>query len=958
MTAEEIRGAAGVLFEPGQVVEVRVLSGSTRPRSGYFDDLDALAEKADALAADPSITGIYWTLNPVDPVLLARRHNTIGTAKETTTDAGIVRRRWFYIDLDPNRPSGISATDGEKAKAFGKADEIAEALEKAGWPAPVRADSGNGVHLLYRVDLPNDADTTTMIRRCLEALSARFSDEFVKVDMSVSNAARIGRVYGTPNRKGSPMPDRPHRLTALATVPDVLEPVPVELLQALADEVDGPATANATGTAPARTTTADKKAGDGFDLRAWLDEHGDELAAKGITMREKPKIGHRFFGEFEQCPFSQDHDAGAFIGQADHGGIYARCQHDSCGGAGGPNRWREIRALVDPKPKKAGAKKDSGDEPPKKTLPYFELDGRLYLDVVDDTGRHWFAHLDKAGALAFSATVTGADGITIVPRPLDRHPDTGEVVPIVGLPNKEAMEEAIVLDPGMLYRALDRHLSQYVDAPPRDRELFVYYILYTWFYRKCTTAPYLRFIADTGKGKSRFLRAVSDLCFYPIAAGGSSTTSGIMRYHEKWTGTLRIDESDLQGGADNPMIKYLNLGFEAGQYYIMTNKNDPTKQEYFDPFGPKVIAMREPFGDVATEGRVLSFAPRETHRRDIPVELGAAYADAVRTLRAYIAVFVLWHWSNVDSAKMIDFGDIDVEPRLRQMLRPLSLILQLFPDGESRLTDYLQARQIEIKRERAASFDGLCFNLAVKLADGAEDLQDDPKFAKYYRRGALQAVEPRMIAALLGAKTQAVSRALRRIGFKTTDTSIVYKDAVPDGKDADGNKKSKFVDKKKTVLKASVPDEDTWKEMVARYHFIEPPEASAGQRAVEPDEAPTCPEILKGNQYTTVKACTQAGGNGSTGGTDLADEAVSTGGTADTAPYGTRPRLDVPGAYVCIQFNPNACRRCGRSPSHYVASSSGSPMIDMSDQTNHYLCKACYDRHSMSPETDGNEVPA
>ena len=520
------------------------------------------------------------------------------------------------------------------------------------------------------------------------------------------------------------------------------------------------------------------------------------------------------------------------------------------------------------------------------------------------------------------------------------------------------MEDAIVMEPEMLYTEIDHHLSRYVDAPPRDRELFVYYILYSWFYRKCTTAPYLRFMADTGKGKSRFLRAVSDLCFYPIAAGGSSTTSGIMRYHEKWTGTLRIDESDLQGGADNPMIKYLNLGFEAGQYYIMTNKNDPTKQEYFDPFGPKVIAMREPFGDVATEGRVLSFAPRETHRRDIPVELGAAYADAVKTLRAHVAVFVLRHWPDVDSARMIDFGDIDVEPRLRQMLRPLSLILQLFPDGESRLTEYLQARQIEIKRERAASFDGLCFNLAVKLADGAEDLQDDPKFAKYYRRGALQAVEPRMVAALLGAKTPAVSRALRRIGFKTTDTKITFLDAVPDGKDAEGTRKSKFVDKKKTVLKASVPDEDTWKEMVARYHFVEPREAGDGQQAVEPDEAPTCPEILKGNQYTTVKACTQDGGIGGTSGTDSVDEAASTGGTADTAPYGTRPRLDSPGAYVFIQSNPNPCRLCGRSPSQYVAGATRAPMIDMSDPTNLYLCKACHDRQSMSPETDGDEVPA
>lgn len=959
MTADEIRRAAGVLFEPGHVVEVRAFPESGRPRSGYFDDLDVLAEKADALAADPSITGIYWTINPVDPVLLARRHNSIGPAKDTTTDAGIVRRRWLLIDADPERPSGISATDGEKAAAFSRVDEIAVVLEKAGWPAPVRADSGNGVHLLYRVDLPNNADATALIRRCLEALSARFSDEAVKVDLSVSNAARIIRAYGTPNRKGANMPDRPHRPTALATVPDMLELVPIELLQALADEA-GPTPAH--GTATPRTPTADNgsdlpKPARDINLQDWVDHHADRLEDLGITIRQKKKDGHQFFGEFEQCPFSDAHSDGAFIGQLDHGGIYARCQHDSCGGTGGPNRWPEFWRMVDPtpEPKKAKSKKRDGDESPKKILPYFELDDRLYLDVVDDHGRHWFAHLDEADVLAFAVTVTGADGITIIPRPLDRHPDSGEVVPIVGIPSREAMADALTLKPAMLYTAIDRHLSRYVDAPPRDRELFVYYILYSWFYRKCTTAPYLRFMADTGKGKSRFLRTVSDLCFYPIAAGGSSTTSGIMRYHEKWTGTLRIDESDLHGGADNPMIKYLNLGFEAGQYYIMTNKNDPTKQEYFDPFGPKVIAMREPFGDVATEGRVISFAPRETQRRDIPVELSEAYTDAVKLLRAHIAVFVLRHWPEVDNTRMIDFGDIDVEPRLRQMLRPLSLILQLFPDGESRLTEYLQARQIEIRRERAASFDGLCFGLAVKLADGAEDLQDDPKFAKYYRHGALQAVEPRMIADLLGAKTQAVSRALRRIGFKTTDTSIVYKDAVPDGKDEKGEKKIRIVDKKKTILKASVPDEGTWTEMVTRYHFVEPRETDTKQQAITTEERPTCPEILKGNQYTTVKACTQGGGIGGTNGTDPADEAVSTGSTADAALYGTRPRLDMPGAYIDIQSTPNPCWRCGRAPSHFVARPA-SGLVDMTDPTNHYLCKGCW--VALSTPNDADEVPS
>ena len=82
-----------------------------------------------------------------------------------------------------------------------------------------------------------------------------------------------------------------------------------------------------------------------------------------------------------------------------------------------------------------------------------------------------------------------------------------------------------------------------------------------------------------------------------------------MRFHERWKGTLVIDESDLKGGTENAMIKFLNTGFEKGKYLILSDKNDPNRQQIFDPFGPKVIAMREPFGDNATEGPVyLVFA--------------------------------------------------------------------------------------------------------------------------------------------------------------------------------------------------------------------------------------------------------------------------------------------------------------------------------------------------------------
>ena len=36
--------------------------------------------------------------------------------------------------------------------------------------------------------------------------------------------------------------------------------------------------------------------------------------------------------------------------------------------------------------------------------------------------------------------------------------------------------------------------------------------------------------------KSRFLKVISNLCFYPIRASGASSISGIMRFKERWMG--------------------------------------------------------------------------------------------------------------------------------------------------------------------------------------------------------------------------------------------------------------------------------------------------------------------------------------------------------------------------------------------------------------------------------------
>ena len=321
----EIRDAVTALFTPGQVIEVRAITEEGMA-SGYFDDFQALAVAVEPLDSTSGTHGIYVTLNEVNPALLSRRANRIkgrlSKKDATTADSDITRRRWFPIDIDPVRPSGVSATDEEHEQALRRADRVAVFLSGKGFPAPVLGDSGNGAHLLYRIDLPNDTIAADMVKRCLEVLDVLFSDTQAKIDTANFNAARIWKLYGTISRKGDHTPERPHRRSHLLSVPDRIEVVNDTLLQGLAGSLPS---------APVETKPSSRKS---LDLREWLRVHGLGVQA------EKPYQGGTLF-VLEECPFSGAHRDGAFAIQFGNGAIYAGCHHASCGG--GAQRWKELR---------------------------------------------------------------------------------------------------------------------------------------------------------------------------------------------------------------------------------------------------------------------------------------------------------------------------------------------------------------------------------------------------------------------------------------------------------------------------------------------------------------------------------------------------------------------------------------------------------------------------------------
>jgi hypothetical protein len=322
---EEILYALRVLFRPDQVIELRVPNcpRNNSTTSGYFDDADALADFALQLSGGCS--GVYVTLNEINPALLARMKNRAEAwARQSTSDKDVLRRRWLPLDFDPVRPSGISSTDEEHEAALERAEKCRLWLAEQRWPGPVVASSGNGAHLLYRIDLPNDEDSKALVAGCLKTIADKFSDETVKVDESVGNAARIWKLYGTLAKKGDPTEDRPHRYASLLDSPEEPVPVTVEQLEALAALAPKPETPSPSANGHPR-----------LDIPRWLKDQGVQFRVKEGTGSD---LRTRFI---ITCPFDPNH-ADAAVMQAPNGQLSAKCFHASCDG----NGWKEFKAQI------------------------------------------------------------------------------------------------------------------------------------------------------------------------------------------------------------------------------------------------------------------------------------------------------------------------------------------------------------------------------------------------------------------------------------------------------------------------------------------------------------------------------------------------------------------------------------------------------------------------------------
>ena len=184
------------LLDDNNAVEVRVQDG-VRWKSGYYDDLDALVRDIGHFNEDGC--NVYTSLNTPTHYVVTNR---ILDKTKALRDADIEQYTRLLIDLDPVRAESPSSDD-ELDLAREAARRVHALMKGYGFSEPAWACSGNGIHLIYRVQIPKASEFYPLWKQTLQGLSNLIQVEGVDLDTSVGNPAQLCRAYGTINLKGA-----------------------------------------------------------------------------------------------------------------------------------------------------------------------------------------------------------------------------------------------------------------------------------------------------------------------------------------------------------------------------------------------------------------------------------------------------------------------------------------------------------------------------------------------------------------------------------------------------------------------------------------------------------------------------------------------------------------------------------------------------------------------------------
>lgn len=227
----------------------------------------------------------------------------------------------------------------------------------------------------------------------------------------------------------------------------------------------------------------------------------------------------------------------------------------------------------------------------------------------------------------------------------------------------------------------------YLFDDPKTPRVISYYVLLTWLYDNFRTISYLRAKGDAGSGKSELMKRVGLCCYRLTKNNGAGTMASFFRMTETYKGTVYFDEMDLRdgGGADNEIVKFINLGAMDGNPVIRLDEvigADGSKKYQPVPyrsFCPKLFAMREDFSDNAVGSRSISFRlmgkeAEELLAYGVPFEITDEMDKHARNIRNLLLTWRMWEWRPGKRELGNNLVDPLVSSRMNQVTMPIKAL--------------------------------------------------------------------------------------------------------------------------------------------------------------------------------------------------------------------------------------------------------------------------------------------
>lgn len=198
------------LHSPSSRVCVGISSASGW-REEFFSSLKQASAYIAGRDVDPTVKGIYGSLQPLKQDALSRKA------------ANVAQIENLLFDFDRATHMKENASDAELEVIRTYAEFVKAGLLDSGWPEPIETMSGNGYGLIFPLQVVEATkQNEAVLKAVLVAIIARFptNGANVEIDSSVYDLPRVTKVAGTMVRKYPETEGRPHRRAVLLKVPE------------------------------------------------------------------------------------------------------------------------------------------------------------------------------------------------------------------------------------------------------------------------------------------------------------------------------------------------------------------------------------------------------------------------------------------------------------------------------------------------------------------------------------------------------------------------------------------------------------------------------------------------------------------------------------------------------------------------------------------------------------------